>query len=558
MRRDDDRTLADAEIRRVHGFASSPDSDYWPADEYLPPVEEEILKNRPFSPIEAQERDLRDRAEEREPPSPSTGDEPLPVDIWARASSPPLPEGLLPPVIENFARLMGETMGADPAGLAVSALAACAAAIKDSITIQPKQHDYWTESARLWVGLIGPPSTSKSPVISAAIRPLKQIERRLHEEFRNAKSAFDALDKSEKGNEQEPRFSSLILEDATIEGAQRVLADSPAGVLMVRDELSGWFGAMEKYSGGGKGAAADRGFWLQSFNGGSYKVDRVGRGMVYITNLSVSLIGGIQPEPIKKIANDCQDDGLLQRLLPIVLRRGSIDRDVPIPDVAGRYSETVEHLARLQRPLKGGLEEVSLRFSQPAQIIWEEVVEKQFLLSSSWETVNAKLAAHLGKYKGIFARLCVIWHCIETHGDRPDARISGPTAARVRDFLFDFLYEHAIAFYTDVIGLSERQDEMQSIAGWILTHKPETFTLRDVIKDCRAVRNMDHPTVEAILQRLDAFGWITRIAAYRRDSKIWRVNSRVHDLFRQKAAEEAKRRSEVRSLIRDNAAFHSS
>ena len=43
----------------------------------------------------------------------------------------------------------------------------------------------------------------------------------------------------------------------------------------------------------GRGAAKDRGFWLQAFNGGPYTVNRISRGSILIENLSVSLLGGI-------------------------------------------------------------------------------------------------------------------------------------------------------------------------------------------------------------------------------------------------------------------------
>lgn len=109
-----------------------------------------------------------------------------------------------------------------------------------------------------------------------------------------------------------------MLQDTTIEAAQNILRDSPDGLLCYQDEMSGWFGSMDKYSGG-RGAAKDRAFWLEAYNGGHYSVQRVGRGSVFIENLSVSLVGGIQPEPVRKIADDSVDDGLLQRLLPIML-----------------------------------------------------------------------------------------------------------------------------------------------------------------------------------------------------------------------------------------------
>ena len=75
-----------------------------------------------------------------------------PVDLWAKFDPPPLPRGILPKVIEDFAIDRSMTMGCDMSGIAVGALVVCAASIPDDIKLQPKRHDTgWREAARLWV-----------------------------------------------------------------------------------------------------------------------------------------------------------------------------------------------------------------------------------------------------------------------------------------------------------------------------------------------------------------------------------------------------------------------
>ena len=70
-----------------------------------------------------------------------------PVDLWANFEPPALPRGLLPKVIEDYAVTTGETMGADPAGLAMAALTVCGAAIPDGIKLRMKEHNEdWQES----------------------------------------------------------------------------------------------------------------------------------------------------------------------------------------------------------------------------------------------------------------------------------------------------------------------------------------------------------------------------------------------------------------------------
>ncbi|MDX8517958.1 DUF3987 domain-containing protein [Mesorhizobium dulcispinae] len=476
-----------------------------------------------------------------------------PVDLWANRASPALPPDLLPGQISDFADIMADTMGVDPGGLAMAALTVCAAVVPDSIKIQPKEHDpSWVESARIWTAAIGLPSTKKSPLIAAAARPLKAIDRGMYQSFVEAKERYDALDPKDRKTADKPRHERLRLEDTTTEAAQDVLRDSPEGLLLIQDELSGWFGAMDKYGGGGRGAQKDRAFWLQSFNGGSYTVNRVGRGSSFIPNLSVCLLGGIQPELIRSIARDTHDDGLLQRLFPIVLRPAKLGKDVPQPDVAKVYEALVSKCHQLRKPLRGGMQDVPVRFSGAAQRIWGDVARRNFELAASWESVNVKLAAHIGKYDGLFARLCLVWHCIESSGERPASIINEDVAARVRDFLFRYLYPHAVAFYTDVIGLSDRQDKVLAVAGWILAHRPASVTIRAVRRGDRIMRGMDNDEAEAVLHQLDAFGWLDPVPTIRRDSKEWHVDSRVYELFDERAEEEAERRSTIREIIASN------
>ena len=100
---------------------------------------------------------------------------------------------------------------------------------------------------------------------------------------------------------------------------------------------------------------------------------------------------------------------------------------------------------------------------------------------SSAKAINRKLASHIGKYNGIFARLCVVWHCVEhADGDSLPAVVTEDTARRVAGFLHGFLLPHALAFYAGVLGLANDHDRLADVAGYILAHKLERITNRDV------------------------------------------------------------------------------
>src|SRR5262249_40385600 len=149
---------------------------------------------------------------------PAGGDNPQPVDLWQRHEAPELPLGCLPEVIERLAVEQGDAMGADCAGLAMSALAVCAAAVPDAVELQVKQHEpTWRESARLWVGLVGLPSTKKTPIMNAAMRPLRAIDREMASRNAMALSQWQRLDRKERETTSPPSQPRLVVEDATIE-----------------------------------------------------------------------------------------------------------------------------------------------------------------------------------------------------------------------------------------------------------------------------------------------------------------------------------------------------
>src|SRR3954451_5385491 len=87
---------------------------------------------------------------------------------------------------------------------------------------------------------------------------------------------------------------------------------APAKKVLIRqDEMAEFFANLDRYTTGRGGG--DRGPYLRLFNGGPYNVARITRGSFCVPNWSACLLGGIQPEPIQRIAQNAADDGLLQR-----------------------------------------------------------------------------------------------------------------------------------------------------------------------------------------------------------------------------------------------------
>jgi hypothetical protein len=135
-------------------------------------------------------------------------------------------------------------------------------------------------------------------------RLIEQFEGEV-KEYQEKLDAWELKRKKKKGDvlDSEPRPEAPVLEhvfttDATIEAIARIFEHGPRGPLVMFDELSSFFGGMGRYARGG--ADADRGFWLSLYSAVPYKSDRATRGTVFIPKAGASIVGGIQPDVLRR------------------------------------------------------------------------------------------------------------------------------------------------------------------------------------------------------------------------------------------------------------------
>jgi Protein of unknown function (DUF3987)/Primase C terminal 2 (PriCT-2) len=488
--------------------------------------------------------------------SPAVDDEP-PVDLWKAIDTPELPVDLMPARIEKFVRANARAIGADSAGLAGASLAALAVAIPDSIKLQVQTiGKKWLIAARIWVALVGDPSTKKTPIMDAVLVALRARDSERRRKYASLKAFWEAKSKKEKAEAVgkgggPPDHNRIIIGDVTAEAAGEILMTSPNGVLGLHDELSGFFGQMERYGKNTQGMA-DRAFWLKARNGGPFSLDRIVRGSNHIPNLSVTILGGIQPEPMRKVADGSSDDGLIQRLTPIMLRPAELTDDAVDTEEADKdFAGLIDTLLALTPS------ESPLRFDEGAQKIRRKLEVEHYERTRSWEPINKKMASAFGKQDGFFAELCVIWHAVENAGRNPLPEIvTEDTARRVAAFMRAFLRPHLVAFYAGLLDLSDEHDKLKAIAGYILTHKPDTMNSREVQKAIRSMKKLGAREVASVMEQLEAFGWLFRHPPPRHDAlPVWKINPAVHAHFAERAKDEAARRAKDRATVaKDTAA----
>ena len=110
--------------------------------------------------------------------------EPLPIPDAlppVAAFNPSLLPESLRPWIEDIA----ERVQCPPDFAAVGAMISLAAVVGRKIGIRPKRKDDWLEVPNLWGAIVGRPGVMKSPALREAMRPLKMLDAKAAEAFRD-------------------------------------------------------------------------------------------------------------------------------------------------------------------------------------------------------------------------------------------------------------------------------------------------------------------------------------------------------------------------------------
>jgi hypothetical protein len=259
----------------------------------------------------------------------ATEPEALTPDAQAVLAFTPFPANALPDPIRRFVTEAARAIGCDASFVALPLLSGLASAIGNTHRIELKRG--WTEPAIVWTAIVGESGTAKSPAMELALRPIRKRQHEAMKEHAEAMRQYgDAMMMHERDAAQWKRSKSKSVtpppaepeapiadrcwtDDATVEALGMLLQQNPRGLLMIRDELAGWFDFDRYASGKGGGDVAK---WLEMFGGRPMVVDRQTRGTIYIERAAVSIAGGIQPETLRRaLGQQHRANGLAARLL---------------------------------------------------------------------------------------------------------------------------------------------------------------------------------------------------------------------------------------------------
>ncbi len=265
-----------------------------------------------------------------------------------------------------------------------------------------------------------------------------------------SKKGNAAPDRPEERTE-EPKLRRLIVNDATFEALHQTMSENPAGILVIRDELTGWWSQLDR-----AGREGERAFCLQAWNGDTgHTIDRIGRGTIHVEACCMSMLGGIQPGRLRSYLVDAledgpSNDGLIQRFQLLVWPDTAADWNYVdrAPDAACE-----QQAARVFRKLVelDAENPARFRFAPDAQELFVEWLAELEAKIRGGE-LHPALISHLSKYRSLMPALAVLFHLAETAANNGHASDTVSLHhARQAAAWCEYLESHARRVYSCVV-----------------------------------------------------------------------------------------------------------
>jgi len=376
----------------------------------------------------------------------------------------------------------------------VSALVVFGSVIGSGCGIRPKRVDDWEVIPNIWGACIGQPSVVlKTPSMQEIIRLLDRLQADYGKQHESKKALFDADDfiretmlkdmenkmkKAITGNGKTPQGKSdevAILRDdyarmkseedeaparrlfktneTSIQSMTVLQNQNERGLLVFRDELTGLLVKWDREDN-----ADERAYYLEGWNGnGSYTDMKISRGLTDAKNICISLLGGIQPDKLKRYLHQAMkgnNDGLMQRLQlavwPDLPKDWKLIDTVPDKTQKQRVYDLLVTLAELDFVQAGATQgehddRPHFKFNSEAQVIFNEWLTNLQTVKIEHED-NPLMAEHFGKFRSLMPSLALIFHCIDIADGGAGGSVTAQSAILAVAWC-DYLESHARRIY---------------------------------------------------------------------------------------------------------------
>lgn len=372
-----------------------------------------------------------------------------------------IPLDKFPKVFREYGKDLKFTLNIPNNFIVGGILAALSGAIGNSVKIYTTD---FTNTASLYLILVGGSGTGKTPAMEKLLKPLDEIESKLTYEYK-VQYANWKKNKNADGlhSGTKPVKETLRITGGNMEGILKRLQDSPKGIIIATDELAGFFNSLNQYRKGN-----DLQNYLSIWSNRPIDENRKNVDDNYlISNPYLTIIGGIQPGTFKKIiASIGSEDGFLWRCLPCIntveklpyYTGNSIDKNLEqtyINKVVDIYESL--HRNTLVRNFELDILEIKpigILLTAEANLIYKDYLN--YCRKRERDTPNDQIKEILGKIKIYCLRLALILHIAEKGTDlKQHCEVDSNTIYKAIE-LSEYFFEAMQQNFDQVSGQNEK------------------------------------------------------------------------------------------------------
>ena len=196
----------------------------------------------------------------------------------------------------------------------------------------------------LWLSIVEKTGSNKSEPMSRLMKPLADINKNLVREYNKAYAEFAS--RGSKGTP--PTRQKIIISDSTPEIRYQLMVAN--GLVLVRDELNGFFKDIGRYSSSGEVENL-----LSTWSGQGFPVDRVNASSFEVETPFLSIVGGIQPRVMAEAfgAKGFAESGFIPRWLFVVRTDSkvpdSVSENLISRDIENEWYSLILSLWRMEK-----------------------------------------------------------------------------------------------------------------------------------------------------------------------------------------------------------------
>lgn len=334
-------------------------------------------------------------------------------DIKTEASQTnPFPIDSFPSLFRDLAKNLNSSLKFPIDYTATAILTAVSTAVGTTAKVRVKNN--WFEYASIFACIVGNAGANKTHPIKLMFQPIREIDKRRHDEYVNKYNEYINYGKLTKVEKELiptahlPILDKSVLTNFTPEALNKRLSENLRGCTVVSDEMATFFEGMNQYSKGDQVSV-----YLSFWSNQATTIDRIGNPIpLFISNPYLSVIGGLQPRmlssafPVQKLNN-----GFFQRFL-YAFPESSFKQ--PISDIENnenlynQYKDFIENYMNSYSAYEvgGKIQSRILKWTPEAKTFfyrWQS--ENCKLVDENRDTIKGEIAT---KYDNHFIRLALL------------------------------------------------------------------------------------------------------------------------------------------------------